>query len=188
MQFRLRHDYYVHFTPALPPGEYRIGVFTPTLLGLLGQSDVFDVTTPLVGPAGPTGPMGPIGPLGPMGVPGATGATRATGATGATGPTGPAGTFSTAGVKTIVGSFTAATGVGSSSLTIGCTTGVAVAGGASLPSLNNLVTLSAAPEPPGFNRFISPDATYGAPTRWVITAINNSASDQRVQGYVVCSP
>jgi Collagen triple helix repeat (20 copies)/IPT/TIG domain len=94
------------FSPALTPGEYRIVVLDPAA----GVSDVFDLTTPLVGPAGPagpTGPMGPGGPPGPMGLPGAQGIPGAQGlqgppgSTGPTGPTGPTGTFSTAGVSTI---------------------------------------------------------------------------------------
>jgi hypothetical protein len=43
-----------NFTSALNPGEYRVVVLqTP------GIFDVFDLTTPLVGPAGPQGPAGP---------------------------------------------------------------------------------------------------------------------------------
>lgn len=75
------------FSPALTPGEYRIVVLDPAA----GVSDVFDLTTPLVGPAGPAGTTGPAGPAGPIGATGAAGPAGPIGATGAAGPAGPMG-------------------------------------------------------------------------------------------------
>jgi hypothetical protein len=127
------------FSPALTPGEYRIVVLDPAA----GVSDVFDLTTPLVGPAGPAGPTGAMGPMGlpgAQGVPGAQGAQGIqgiqgpTGNTGPTGPAGPAGTFSSAGVSTVVLTQPSVAPGGTFDFTISCPTGppalVAVAGGA----------------------------------------------------------
>ena len=58
------------YPSGLTAGEYRLTVFDSN-----GQFDVFDLTTPLVGPAGPAGPTGAIGPGGPAGPQGPAGTT-----------------------------------------------------------------------------------------------------------------
>jgi hypothetical protein len=175
------------FSPALTPGEYRIVVLDPAA----GVSDVFDLTTPLVGPAGPagpTGPMGPGGPPGPMGLPGAQGIPGAQGlqgppgSTGPTGPTGPTGTFSTAGVSTIQKTSTVPAG-GEFAIEIDCPMGqVAVAQG----GLLGLQAVSSAPNLADCG-FGCPDGTHGAPIGWLFTAVNNNSVPAPGIGFVVCS-
>jgi len=87
------------FSPALTPGEYRIVVLDPAA----GVSDVFDLTTPLVGPAGPAGTTGPAGPAGPIGATGAAGPAGPIGATGAAGPAGPMGPMGLPGAQGVPG-------------------------------------------------------------------------------------
>jgi hypothetical protein len=60
------------FAQPIIPGAYRLVVSNPlTSSSSIATSDVFDVTTPIIGPAGPAGPQGPIGPTGPIGPQGA---------------------------------------------------------------------------------------------------------------------
>jgi hypothetical protein len=179
-----------NFPSGLPAGEYRIFVLDPAA----GVSDVFDLTTPLVGPAGPagpTGPTGPSGPIGPMGVPGAQGIqgpTGSAGATGLTGPTGPAGTFSSAGVISIAQSINVPANT-SSSFEIPCHTGqVAVAGGGSVAPFA-AINVSTFPIPSDCNPGVVPgcsDAPHGAPIAWGFVVFTPSAT--KFQGWVVCSP
>jgi hypothetical protein len=159
------------FSPALTPGEYRVVVFQNG-----SHFDVFDLTTPLVGPAGPAGPAGaagPSGPQGPMGLPGAQGPQGhqgPQGLPGATGPAGPAGTFSTAGVKTIVQTQTS-NSPDFALFEIDCPMGqVAVAGAGEVTGFigTTAPTLYTATFPALFN----PDGTYGAPTGWRFEATN----------------
>jgi hypothetical protein len=176
------------FPSGLPPGEYRILVLDPGA----GVSDVFDLTTPLVGPAGPKGVAGPSGPQGPMGSQGAQGLQGPQGPAGPAGfpgpagPAGPAGTFSTAGVSTIVQSITVAAGQ-PVNIAINCPTGVAVAGGGepSLSSPNQEVFFYSAPTPAVFNS----DGTYLIlNNEWLCTGLNPSTTAVTVRCFVTCSP
>jgi len=189
------------FTPPLKPGEYRLVVSN-----LTGQFNFFDLTAPLAGPAGPAGPKGAMGPpgarglqgppgnTGPAGPAGARGPIGATGATGPAGPAGPTGKFSTAGVTTIVQSVDNIAAGGVFSENIACPTGqVAVAGGGqafvqSVAFPEPLVVIAAAPIPLNQTGGFLPDGTYGAPTAWRISGVNNATVTVKVNGFVVCSP
>ncbi len=182
----------------LPPGDYRLTVLAAAVLGQ-GAFDVFDVTIGAQGVTGPTGPTGPTGAMGAAGlnglngVTGATGPigpTGATGATGATGSTGATGNFSSAGVTTIVQSFTCGAEQ-TCVFKIPCPAGqIAIAGGGFLNPGLNLARILAGPSPSDCSAITPPtcsDGTHGAPIEWdfVVTAASLS---ETFQGFVVCSP
>ncbi len=180
---------------ALPPGDYRLTVSGAAVLGQ-GAFDVFDVTIGAQGVTGPTGPTGPTGAMGAMGAAGlnglngVTGATGPIGPTGATGATGATGNFSSAGVTTIVQSFTCPAG-SSCFFRIPCPAGqIAIAGGGFLnPDLNGTRILSG-PSPSDCSATNLPtcsDGTHGAPIEWDFV-INTDTLDEALQGFVVCSP
>ncbi|MGZ4518257.1 MAG: hypothetical protein ACXVXN_10145, partial [Mycobacteriaceae bacterium] len=124
--------------------------------------------TGATGPAGPTGPKGAdstvAGPAGPQGVIGATGATGATGASGTTG------------AVVVLSPLT--TGPGST--TVSCATGkVAVGGGFTANSANDI---SASAPASGATAFATAGQT---PTGWRVTNAGNGGSTYTV--YVVCA-
>lgn len=171
MQFRIWHAYYVYVLASFDPRRISHSRLRSLLGPLLGQSDVFDVTTPLVGPAGPAGPAGPIGPGGPMGPMGAQGAQGPQGNPGPQGPPGnpgpigPAGspgTFSTAGVTTKAQTFHRPA-LAACTFEISCPMGqVAVAGGGR-PSSNVPNSVFTFPVPSNCDSTISacPDGRMG---------------------------